>query len=167
MIRKKLIKSLSLALATMLAIMTVACGAKKDSVSDAANAGVSTTAEEDKLSDSLAKSIGSSDDAGKVETVYVNADASGAANDIIVSEWLKNAGATDELADKTELKELYDISSGYMSIRQWLDAIDEEMEASEVSGPSPDGDKDGVSVLTLHASKGLEFHEVFILDRKF
>ncbi|WP_255346811.1 hypothetical protein [Butyrivibrio sp. AE3003] len=41
-------------------------GAKKDSVSDAANAGVSTTAEEDKLSDSLTKSIGSSDDAGKV-----------------------------------------------------------------------------------------------------
>ena len=70
----------------------------------------------------------------------------------------------EEGRDKTELKELYDISSGYMSIRQWLDAIDEEMEASEVSGPSPHDDKDGVSVLTLHASKGLEFHEVFILD---
>lgn len=109
MIRKKLIKSLSLALATMLAIMTVACGAKKDSVSDAANAGVSTTAEEDKLSDSLTKSIGSSDDAGKVETVYVSADASGAANDIIVSEWLKNAGATAELADKTELKDIVNV----------------------------------------------------------
>ena len=86
--------------------MTVACGAKKDSAADAANAGISTTAEEDKLSDSLTKSIGSSDDAGKVETVYVNADASGAANDIIVSEWLKNAGATAELADKTELKDI-------------------------------------------------------------
>ena len=109
MIRKKLIKSLSLALATMLAIMTVACGAKKDSVSDAANAGVSTTAEENKLSDSLTKSIGSSDDAGKVETVYVSADASGAANDIIVSEWLKNAGATAELADKTELKDIVNV----------------------------------------------------------
>ena len=70
----------------------------------------------------------------------------------------------EEGRDKTELKELYDISSGYMSIRQWLDAIDEEMEASEVSGPSHHDDKDGVSVLTLHASKGLEFHEVFILD---
>ena len=109
MIRKKLIKSLSLALATMLAIMTVACGAKKDSAADAANAGISTTAEEDKLSDSLTKSIGSSDDAGKVETVYVNADASGAANDIIVSEWLKNAGATAELADKTELKDIVNV----------------------------------------------------------
>lgn len=109
MIRKKLIKSLSLALATMLAIMTVACGAKKDSVSDAANAGVSTTAEEDKLSDSLAKSIGSSDDAGKVETVYVNADASGAANDIIVSEWLKNSGASAKLSDKTELKDIVNV----------------------------------------------------------
>ena len=109
MIRKKLIKSLSLALATMLAIMTVACGAKKDSAADAANAGISTTAEEDKLSDSLTKSIGSSDDAGKVETVYVNADASGATNDIIVSEWLKNAGASSELADKTELKDIVNV----------------------------------------------------------
>ena len=110
MIRKRLIKSLSLALATMLAIMTVACGAKeKDSAADAANAEISTTADEDKLSDSLSKSIGSSDDAGKVETVYVNADASGATNDIIVSEWLKNAGASSELADKTELKDIVNV----------------------------------------------------------
>ncbi|MEE3495137.1 MAG: hypothetical protein VZR06_08250, partial [Butyrivibrio sp.] len=109
MIRKKLIKSLSLALATMLAIMTVACGAKEnDSAADTANAEISTTAEEDKLTDSLAKSIGSSDDAGKVETVYVNADASGAANDIIVSEWLKNDGSA-EIADKTELKDIVNV----------------------------------------------------------
>ncbi len=109
MIRKKLIKSLSLALATMLAIMTVACGAKEnDSAADTANAEISTTAEEDKLTDSLANSIGSSDDAGKVETVYVNADASGAANDIIVSEWLKNDGSA-EIADKTELKDIVNV----------------------------------------------------------
>ena len=109
MIRKKLIKSLSLALATMLAIMTVACGAKEnDSAADTANAEISTTAEEDKLTDSLANSIGSSDDAGKVETVYVNADASGATNDIIVSEWLKNDGSA-EIADKTELKDIVNV----------------------------------------------------------
>ena len=110
MIRKKLIKSLSLALATMLAIMTVACGAKeKESPVDAQGTEISSGDEEDKLSDSLAKSIGSSDDAGKVETVYVNADASGAANDIIVSEWLKNSGASAKLSDKTELKDIVNV----------------------------------------------------------
>lgn len=110
MIRKKLIKSLSLALATMLAIMTVACGAKeKESPVDAQGTEISADDEEDKLSDSLSKGIGSSDDAGKVETVYVNADASGAANDIIVSEWLKNSGASAKLSDKTELKDIVNV----------------------------------------------------------
>lgn len=110
MIRKKLIKSLSLAMATMLAIMTVACGAKEtDSAADTANAEISTAAEEDNLSDTMAKNLGASgDDAGKVETVYVNADASGAANDIIVSEWLKNDGSA-EIADKTELKDIVNV----------------------------------------------------------
>ena len=110
MIRKKLIKSLSLALATMLAIMTVACGAKeKDSAVDAANIEASDNSEEDTLSNTMSNSIGSSDDAGKVETVYVSANASGAANDVIVSEWLKNAGASAELADKTELKDIVNV----------------------------------------------------------
>ena len=52
---------------------------------------------------------GSSEEAGKVETVYVTANASGAVDDVIVSEWLKNANSSAELSDTTELKNIVNV----------------------------------------------------------
>ena len=110
MIRKNLIKSLSLVMATMLAVMTVACGhAETDTQIQEA---VSETAEEAALEESMVKNshvTGTESDADKVETVYVTADANGAVNDVIVSEWLKNATASSEIADTTQLKDIVNV----------------------------------------------------------
>ena len=42
----------------------------------------------------------------KNETVYVIAGADGTANDVIVSDWLKNGGAKDILQDNSDLKDI-------------------------------------------------------------
>lgn len=42
----------------------------------------------------------------KDETVYVLAGADGTVQKIIVSDWIKNAMATDSLDDKTELSDI-------------------------------------------------------------
>ncbi len=107
MIRKKLIKSLSVVMAAMLAIMTVACGAN---TTEDASVAVEETAQEKELEDSIIKSTaGASDEAGKVETVYVTADANGAVDEVIVSEWLKNADASDTLSDTTTLQNIVNV----------------------------------------------------------
>ncbi|MCI5650071.1 MAG: hypothetical protein MR332_11700 [Fusicatenibacter sp.] len=48
-------------------------------------------------------------DITKEETVYVNADAAGEQEKIIVSNWLKNAGSTKTLLDKSDLKEVKNV----------------------------------------------------------
>ena len=107
MIRKNLIKSLSVVMAAMLAIMTVACGAN---TTEDASVAVEETAQEKELEDSIIKSTaGASDEAGKVETVYVTADANGAVDEVIVSEWLKNADASDTLSDTTTLQNIVNV----------------------------------------------------------
>ena len=112
MVRKNLLKSLSVVMACMMAVMTVACG-KNTVVEDAyaATNEVVETKEEQSLEEALLASgyTGSGETAGKVETVYVTANASGAVNDVIVSEWLKNVSADTELSDKTELKDIVNV----------------------------------------------------------
>lgn len=114
MIRKNLLKSLSVIMAAMMAIMTVACGA--NTVDTTAETAVEMAAEEEAGEDPLANTVVSASniasaesEAGKVETVYVTADANGAVNDVIVSEWLKNAAASPEIADTTELKDIVNV----------------------------------------------------------
>ena len=62
-----------------------------------------------------------------------------------------------------ELYRLYEISSGYTSLRQWLKDIRDCLKGTAKSAPGS-FDRSGVSVMTLHASKGLEFKEVMIAD---
>ena len=113
MIRKNLIKSLSVVMAAMLAVMTVACGkTTTDTAATSAVEAVQETQEEKNIESSMMAASGvttSESDAGKVETVYVTADANGAVNDVIVSEWLKNVTASSELADSTELKDIVNV----------------------------------------------------------
>ena len=110
MIRKNLIKSLSVVMAAMLAVMTVACG---QTTSDTQmQTAVEETTQETALEQSMVENsaiAGTESDAGKVETVYVTADANGAVNDVIVSEWLKNASASSEISDTTELKDIVNV----------------------------------------------------------
>ncbi|MBO6239764.1 MAG: hypothetical protein J6O61_02835 [Butyrivibrio sp.] len=108
MIRKSLMKSFSVIMAAMLAMMSVACGA--NTVTDE-TAAVETQAESE-IEESMVtnSAVASSEsEAGKVETVYVKTDANGAVNDVIVSEWLKNADASSEMSDATELKDIVNV----------------------------------------------------------
>ncbi len=114
MIRKNLIKSLSVIMAAMLAIMTVACG--KTTVETGSETAVTMEAQEEEKTDALAQTMVSASNiasaessADKVETVYVTADANGAVNDVIVSEWLKNAASSAALDDTTELKDIVNV----------------------------------------------------------
>ena len=110
MIKKNLMKTFSVIMAAMLAMMTVACGANT-TTSESAQA-VEETQEEQDLENSMMASsaIASSEgEAGKVETVYVKADANGAVNDVVVSEWLKNSDASTELTDTTDLKDIVNV----------------------------------------------------------
>ena len=53
-----------------------------------------------------------SSESGKAETVYVMADASGAANEIIVSEWLRNQRGASVLEDFSNLTDIENVE-GY------------------------------------------------------
>ncbi|MBP3784166.1 MAG: hypothetical protein J6I68_13050 [Butyrivibrio sp.] len=113
MIRKNLIKSLSVIMAAMMAIMTVACGQNTVETSETAAVTMETEQEQtDALADTMvsASNIASAESsADKVETVYVTADANGAVNDVIVSEWLKNAASSAALDDTTGLKNIVNV----------------------------------------------------------
>ncbi len=109
MIRKNLLRSLSVIMATMMAVMTVACGSNKVSTNEVTQPQTQTEAA---LEESVVKHTpisGTENDADKVETVYVTATANGAVNDVIVSEWLKNATASTELKDSTQLKDIVNV----------------------------------------------------------
>ena len=43
-------------------------------------------------------------DSGKEETVYVMTDANGAVDEVVVSNWLKNANGDKTITDKTNLR---------------------------------------------------------------
>ncbi|SCZ80850.1 hypothetical protein [Pseudobutyrivibrio xylanivorans] len=114
MIRKSRIKSLSVMMAVMLAVMTVSCG--QSTVQNSEKSAVTMETEENSGEDALANSMVSVSNiasaestADKVETVYVTADANGAVNDVIVSEWLKNDEAAAALDDTTELKNIVNV----------------------------------------------------------
>lgn len=49
------------------------------------------------------------EDAGKEETVYVVADADGTANNVIVSDWLKNKDGSETLEDASDLKDIENV----------------------------------------------------------
>lgn len=67
--------------------------------------------ESKKVSDSAVRaeaqdSVSSGDTLTKEETVYVIADAEGAAEKVIVSDWLKNPDKLDTITDKSNLKDI-------------------------------------------------------------
>ncbi len=109
MIRKNLMKTLTVVMAAMMAMMTVACGATTPKEEAAV---IRETAEATTLENTImnvATKTGVASDAGKVETVYVTASASGDVQDVIVSEWLKNADASAELKDATQLQNIVNV----------------------------------------------------------
>lgn len=92
----RLLRGTAIALAAMLAIgQTAVFGAEEDSVEETPDVNVTADA-----------SVSDTTEGGapeKHETVYVMADASGAAQKVVVSDWLKNPAGEDSIEDETTL----------------------------------------------------------------
>lgn len=108
--RKK--KALCLTLSMAMALGTAGCGQQTaEQVAKAAEAGQE---QEQFLNDILHAQVHSShsSQAGKEETVYVIADASGGVNQVIVSDWLKNKEGGTSLPDSSDLQDIRNVK-GY------------------------------------------------------
>ncbi|MBQ7428089.1 MAG: hypothetical protein IJV29_00300 [Butyrivibrio sp.] len=110
MVRKNLVKITSIALIVALAAGTAACGSNT-AASETANVVTKETINEDKLEETMnASSFGTSNtDVDKVETVYVMADNQGSINEVIVSDWLKNADASSTISDSSSLTDIVNV----------------------------------------------------------
>lgn len=64
---------------------------------------------QNKLLDALSGDKTETEEVGKEETVYVVAKADGSADDVIVSEWLKNKDGSDTLKDASDLKDITNV----------------------------------------------------------
>ena len=113
MIKKYLVRTRALMVATILAFTTMACGVV--ATEEAANKGAAQDAEREAEEESTLEStmnssaFGASTASDKEETVYVMTDATGAANEVVVSEWLKNTEGTKELNDATDLSDVKNV----------------------------------------------------------
>lgn len=104
-------KAMCLALSTVMALGLAGCGREK--AQQAAGA-VTGEGQEQVLNSVLNAQVSSShsSEAGKEETVYVLADASGNVDRVIVSDWLKNGDGGDSLADSSDLEDIQNVK-GY------------------------------------------------------
>ena len=116
MYKKNLIKATSVFTAFALAFTTMAgCGLTKNNTEDTAQVqDVSEDSPEaEELVDTMTKTAftGSKENAesGKEETVYVMTDANGAVDEVVVSNWLKNANGDKSLTDTTNLKDIVNV----------------------------------------------------------
>ncbi len=73
----------------------------------------------------------------------------------------KNLDLSDLFKTVSEIKER---ARGYRSLHSWKKDIEDFSLLAESLNRRDDCDRDGVNILTLHSSKGLEFEEVFIFD---
>ncbi len=101
-------------IAGFLAVVLVASGVgmysyanevQKDSSED-----TEESTEEEVLTKILTNQVSSnSENAGKEETVYVVADATGNTEKVIVSDWLKNSNGANEITDATDLTDIENV----------------------------------------------------------
>lgn len=99
------------ALAAAVGFGTVACGAAGTSSKSSSKDTLKATKE--KLEDTMEVSTSFGDkadeDAEKIETVYVSADADGSAKDVTVSNWLRNYSGKDKIDDKSDLTDIKNV----------------------------------------------------------
>ena len=111
--KKYMHRIISVVMCGVMTLSLVGCGvtnAKKtasEKISDAKQA-----IAEEQLQNFMEKSTGmmhSDGKPGKIETVYVNSDANGAAREIIVSDWLKNPNGDATISDESNLKDIVNV----------------------------------------------------------
>ena len=110
-------KTMCLTLSTIMVLSLEGCGheeAKQETLPD--------DVQEQVLNDVLNAQVKAShsSEAGKEETVYVLADANGGVNQVIVSNWLKNADGGQSLADSSELTDIENVK-GYETFEKDAD----------------------------------------------
>ncbi|MFN2938904.1 hypothetical protein ACKX2D_07610 [Lachnospiraceae bacterium YH-ros2226] len=99
------------ALAAAVGFGATACGAVGTKASAASKDSLKATKE--KLEDTMEVSTSFGDkadqDAEKLETVYVSADADGSTKDVTVSNWLRNYSGKDKIEDKSDLSDIKNV----------------------------------------------------------
>lgn len=99
------------ALAAAVGFGATACGVVGTKTSAASKDSLKATKE--KLEDTMEVSTSFGDkadqDAEKLETVYVSADADGSTKDVTVSNWLRNYSGKDKIEDKTDLSDIKNV----------------------------------------------------------
>ena len=121
---------MALTMAMMLAAVTVTgCTASNQKAQAAQTEAVETedVQEENmekKLTEAMESQVfnktGEGSDTGKDETVYVISDAAGTAQQVIVSEWLKNSEGRDTIEDITDLKNIENVKGN----ETWTEGTD-------------------------------------------
>lgn len=114
---KKLYKAICLGLSIVMTLLPAGCGRKAADTADAFV--IDQDNQEEILTEILNSQVSPShsSEAGKEETVYVIADASGKADQIIVSDWLKNADGGNILKDSSDLTDIQNVK-GYESFEK-------------------------------------------------
>ena len=105
--KKKLIASV-----LTVALLVGAAGASVYAVEtrDTQNQGGSTSAVKEEKKDNVSEDVkATGKELSKEETVYVMADATGAVNKVIVSDWLKNGNEDSQIKDETVLKDIKNV----------------------------------------------------------
>lgn len=112
--KNKLTKAICLVLIAAMVLGMLGC--EKEAADSETAAVITEENQEDVLTEILNSQISAShsSEAGKEETVYVLADASGTVNQIIVSDWLKNGDGEETLLDSSDLRSIENVK-GYES----------------------------------------------------
>ena len=107
--KKKLVKTISISLAALLAI----AGISYSALSGNEKVASADTSKDAKTIQNTIESNVKFNEVGedKEETVYVLTDANGKVNKTIVSDWLKNKDGSDKLEDKSDLKDIENVKS--------------------------------------------------------
>nr|WP_294491439.1 ATP-dependent helicase [uncultured Mediterraneibacter sp.] len=81
-------------------------------------------------------------------------------------DFLKDYAYTNKI-DRSDLNEvmleLEEASRPYATVEEWFSHIQEYTEALQRKQSEQNKSREGVSLMTLHAAKGLEFHTVFLI----
>ena len=113
MYKKNLLKATSVLTAFALAFSTMTgCGLFNKNNTETADAKVENPeaeALEKTMTETAFAGNRVNSDSGKEETVYVMTDANGAVDEVVVSNWLKNASGGKTLTDKTNLKDIVNV----------------------------------------------------------
>lgn len=110
--KKKMIKVICFGLTVVLVLSLIGCG--KGNADEDAVSVITLENQEEALTEILNAQVSAShsSEAGKEETVYVLADASGAVNQVIVSDWLKNSEGGNSIRDISDLTDIENVK-GY------------------------------------------------------